>query len=163
MQSLTVFKFDENSDISTWSVIDDVVMGGKSSGKFYQNKEGKGIFDGHVSLEDNGGFSSLRYQFEALDTSSYSKITITIKGDGKSYKLRFKTKQSDSHSYITHFNTSKKWETLSFSLAEMTPIFRGRKLDLPNYKDNTIEEIAFIIGNKKEEDFMLELGAIILE
>ncbi|WP_158977900.1 CIA30 family protein [Cellulophaga sp. L1A9] len=163
MRFLPIFKFDKKTDISQWSIIDDVVMGGKSSGEFCLNEKGNGVFQGRVSLENNGGFSSLRYRFSALNSTAYSKIIITIKGDGKSYKLRFKTKQSDSHSYITHFNTSKNWETLAFSMAEMEPIFRGRKLDLPNYKDTTIEEIAFIIGNKEEEHFKLEIDEILLE
>ena len=42
----------------------DVVMGGKSSGSFALSPEGHGVFKGAVSLENNGGFSSLRYNCE---------------------------------------------------------------------------------------------------
>jgi len=32
------------------------------------------------------------------------------------------------------------------------PSFRGRKLDLPNFSHDYIEEIVFLIGNKKPEN-----------
>lgn len=163
MKSLTIFKFDKKVGLSQWLVIDDVVMGGKSSGKFHLSEEGKGVFQGRVSLENNGGFSSLRYRFDAVNTKPYANIIIRIKGDGKSYKMRFKTIQSDNHSYMTHFSTSKKWETLVFPLTEMEPVFRGQKLDIPKYNSETIEEIAFLVGNKKEENFQLEIDSILLK
>lgn len=37
-------------------------MGGKSSGDFYINESGNGVFEGFVSLANNGGFSSVRYR-----------------------------------------------------------------------------------------------------
>jgi hypothetical protein len=42
----------------------------------------------------------------------------------------------------------------------MYPSFRGRKLDQPNFSDDYIEEITFLIGNKKEEDFQLLIAKI---
>ena len=41
--------------------------------------------------------------------------------------------------------------------------FRGNKLNIPNYPIITLEEIAFLIANKKEESFQLEIDSIILE
>ena len=47
-------------------------MGGRSDGNFNLNKEGFAVFHGEVSLENNGGFSSLRYQFPEKDISGGS-------------------------------------------------------------------------------------------
>ena len=44
----------------------------------------------------------------------------------------------------------------------MYPAFRGRKLNKSNYDDEGIEEIAFLIGNKKAEAFKLEIDSIVL-
>ena len=41
--------------------------------------------------------------------------------------------------------------------------FRGYRLDIPNFKGQQMEEIAFLIGNKKEESFKLLIDSIILE
>jgi hypothetical protein len=38
--------------------------------------------------------------------------------------------------------------------------FRGRKLDKPNFSEKNIEEIAFLIGNKKAESFQLEINKL---
>ena len=91
MQSMKIFDFNKTSNIDNWKVIDDVVMGGKSSGTFYLNKEGKGVFKGSVSLENNGGFSSVKYQFKEIKIKQYSKIVLKIKGDGKTYQFRLKS------------------------------------------------------------------------
>ncbi len=162
MQSATIFDFNKTRDTSNWNIVDDVVMGGRSSGTFHLNKEGNGVFEGRVSLENNGGFSSLRYRFKKMNTKQYSKIILKVKGDGKTYQFRVKSKSSDYYSYITYFNTTKDWETIELSLSDMYPAFRGRKLNISNYDDEGIEEIAFLIGNKKAEAFKLEIDSIVL-
>ena len=43
------------------------------------------------------------------------------------------------------------------------PAFRGRTLNYPNFDKTTIEELAFLIGNKKAEDFKLIIDSITLE
>lgn len=163
MQSTFIFNFTKTADATLWKTIDDVVMGGRSSGKFYIRKEGIGVFTGRVSLENNGGFSSLRYRFNSMSTKSYSKIILKVKGDGKAYQFRIKNNVSDYFSYIASFTTSKEWETIEIQLADMYPAFRGRKLNISNYNSDSIEEVAFLIGNKKAEDFMLEIDSIVLK
>lgn len=163
MQTASIFEFNKTADISNWSVVDDVVMGGRSSGNFYLNSEGHGIFEGQVSLENNGGFSSVRYDFYKMSTKDFSKVIIKVKGDGKSYQFRVKSESSDYYSYITSFETSNDWETIELKLSNMYPAFRGRNLDMPNYDKESIEEIAFLIGNKKAESFKLEIESIVLK
>ena len=42
----------------------------------------------------------------------------------------------------------------------MYPAFRGRKLNIENYQGEKMQEIAFLIGNKKNENFRLEIDKI---
>jgi len=163
MQTAVIFEFNKKADFSNWNIVDDVVMGGRSSGNFYLDNKGHGIFEGKVSLENNGGFSSVRYSFEEKSTKGFSKVVIKVKGDGKSYQFRVKNKSADYYSYITSFKSSKDWETIELQLSEMNPAFRGRDLDMPNYDKESIEEIAFLIGNKKAESFKLEIESIVLK
>ncbi|WP_250629569.1 CIA30 family protein [Aureibaculum algae] len=163
MQTTTIFDFSTKSDTSNWKIVDDVVMGGRSSGSFQVNEAGHGVFKGRVSLENNGGFSSLRYNFDNISTTSYSKIMLKVKGDGKTYQFRVKSKASEYYSYIATFTTTTDWETIEISLSDMYPAFRGRKLQASNYDKESIEEIAFLIGNKKAEAFTLEIDSIILK
>jgi NADH dehydrogenase [ubiquinone] 1 alpha subcomplex assembly factor 1 len=158
-----IFDFTKDSDISLWRVVDDVVMGGVSEGIFRLNQDGNGLYSGKVSLDNNGGFSSLRYQFNEKDISKYSKIILKVKGDGKNYQFRVKNNFRNFYSYIKTFATSKDWQLIEIQLSEMYPAFRGRKLSLPNFSSDEIEEIAFLIGNKKDESFRLEIDKIYLE
>ncbi len=162
MEPMVLFDFDTQRDISNWRTIDDIVMGGRSNGNFKLNAAGHGIFNGEVSLENNGGFSSLRYRFSKKIVKGYTKVVLTIKGDGKNYQFRTKSSGYDRHSYVAKFTTTGKWETIEVLFGDMYPAFRGYQLDIPNYPAETLEEIAFLIGNKKAENFELVINSIVL-
>ena len=160
---LTIFEFSSDINTDSWRVVDDVVMGGVSSGNFSINEEGYGDYNGKVSLENNGGFSSLRCDFSSINVNNYTKVVLKIKGDGKDYQFRIKHKQSNYHSYIYTFSTDKKWQTIEIPLAKMHPAFRGKKLNIGNFNAITIEQIAFLIANKKNEYFQLLIKGIYLK
>lgn len=163
MSSMIIFDFTAQSDIQDWLVTDDSVMGGESSGTFKLNADGFGVFSGSVSLENNGGFSSVRYRFEKLKIKGYDKISIKLRGDGKRYQFRIKSNSGDYYSYISTFSTSGEWQEIEIPLKDMYPSFRGRKLDQPNFSNDYIEEIGFLIGNKKDEKFKLLIDKIELK
>ena len=79
LSSHIIFDFNKNSSISNWIVVDDVVMGGRSNGNFQLNKEGKGVFSGKISLDNNGGFSSVRYGFNKLNVEKFKSIVLKIR------------------------------------------------------------------------------------
>jgi hypothetical protein len=155
--------FDKASDIGQWYVVDDVVMGGRSNGNFTINEKGHAVFEGTVSLENNGGFSSVRHAFEPKNVSGYTKAVIRLKGDDKNYQFRVKSNRNDRHSYVYIFETSGKWQTIEIPLAEMQPSFRGYKLNKPNFSCEQLTEITFLVSNKKSEKFRLELDSIVLK
>ena len=163
MLSQTIFNFNKETLANEWIVTDDVVMGGKSSGKFTISKDGHGVFKGEVSLENNGGFSSVRYKFKKIGVLNFTSIILKIKGDGKKYQFRIKASSNDYYSYIGPFETTNKWQKIQISLNNMYPAFRGKTLDKPNFKEKFIEEVAFLIGNKKQENFELLIDSIELQ
>ena len=160
VQSQLIFDFNYTAPVNDWTVVDDVVMGGRSTGQFKIDSEGHGVYSGNVSLENNGGFSSLRYQFEKIRTHENSKIVIRLKGDGKQYQFRVKSNRNTYYSYTTTFKTSGDWENIIIDLKDMYPSFRGRTLNMPHFNENSIEELVFLIGNKKNESFELVLDRI---
>ncbi len=163
MNSPLIFDFNKDSDIQSWIIVDDVVMGGRSSGSFSLSAEGHGVFQGTVSLENNGGFSSVRYRFPKKQTKEYTRVVIRLKGDGKEYQFRIKSDASDYYSYITTFPTTGEWQDVEIPLKDMYPSFRGRRLNQPNFSKESIEEVAFLIGNKKKEKFKLLLDSLALK
>jgi len=160
MTSQIIFDFHENADLRNWIVVDDVVMGGRSMGSLTINEEGQGVFSGAVSLENNGGFSSVRYNFDSTEIAEFTKVVLTIRGDGKRYQFRVKTDRDDYYSYVSPFKTSGDWQEVEISLKGMYPTFRGRVLDQPNFPCQRFEEIAILIGNKKQERFQLLIDKI---
>ncbi|MDG1244902.1 MAG: CIA30 family protein [Polaribacter sp.] len=158
-----IFNFTKEANLSSWQVIDDGVMGGRSQGNFAINEEGNAVFEGTVSLDNYGGFSSVRHRLLEKDISKYTKVLLRIKGDGKKYQFRIKEKRRDYYSYITTFQTTNKWQTITLEMHQMYPAFRGRTLNMDNLKPNKIEEIAILIGNKKAEKFRLEIDSISLQ
>ena len=138
-------------------------MGGVSQGKFSIDTDGNGVFEGTISLEKNGGFSSVRYVFDKNKANPQSTISIRLKGDGKAYQFRIKDKNTTNYSYITSFKTSGNWETINIKLSDLYPSFRGRKLDLRNFNSDSFEEIVFLIANKQNESFQLVLDKIDLK
>lgn len=163
MNTIIIYDFNKASANNDWKIIDDGVMGGLSQGKFLIDSDGNGVFQGTISLENKGGFSSVRYQFDKINTNKESKIVIHLKGDGKQYQFRIKDKYDSYYSYITTFDTSGEWETIEIKLADLYPSFRGQQLNLPNFKSDSLEEIVFLIGNKKNESFKLILDKIELK
>ncbi len=158
-----IFKFESGVSINGWRVVDDRVMGGRSQGNFEVNSEGLGVFEGYVTTENNGGFSSLRYNFDGLKTTGFTSVVLKLKGDGKPYQFRVKESDNQRHSYIYSFTTSGEVEEIIIPLKDFVPSFRGYTLDIPNFNADKIEEIAFLIGNKIKENFRLEIESISLK
>ena len=160
INTLVIFDFTKDADVRNWYVVNDTVMGGESAGKMGVDTEGNGMFQGHVSLDNNGGFSSIRYDAGKTKLQGYSKFVIKLKGDGKDYQFRVKTKSNEYYSYIFSFSTTGNWQTIEIPFNIMNASFRGRSLDMANFPGEYLEEIGFLIGNKKAEDFKLAIDNI---
>ena len=158
-----IFDFNNNSNLKRWNVVDDGVMGGLSKGKLVINDEGHALYSGFVTTDNNGGFSSVRHNFDSKDVSNYNYVVLKVKGDGKPYQFRIKENISQRFSFIQTFETTGEWELIKIPFKDFYPSFRGYKLNRPNFKGESIEEIAFLIGNNKKEDFKLIIDSIQLE
>ena len=163
LKPMVLSDFSSSAEIDKWSVVNDGVMGGVSRASLKRTSGGKALFSGHVSTENYGGFSSIRYNLEQRDISAYRYVVLRLKGDGKQYQFRLKETPSQRHSYIATFKTSGEWETIRIALASFYPGYRGMVLDIPNYSAGSLGQIGILIANKKEEDFSLEISSIVLE
>jgi NADH dehydrogenase [ubiquinone] 1 alpha subcomplex assembly factor 1 len=157
---IVIFDFNAKSDTTNWRTVNDGVMGGISESSFSLGSDGNGVFEGTVSLENNGGFCSVQHFFKVINLESKKVFVIRLKGDGKKYQFRAKSSRNDYYSYVYEFQTTNNWESIEIPIRDMSPSFRGRRLDMPNYEGAFLEEIAFLIGNKKGESFQLQLDKI---
>jgi hypothetical protein len=160
MNTTIVFDFNTDSDLINWRIVDDGVMGGLSDGSFSIDENGHGVFKGNISLQNNGGFSSLRHYFSYMDVSEKDSVVLRVKGDGKPYEFRVKHDRQAYYSYVYTFTTSGDWEEIVIPLSEMSPAYRGRSLNIPDFNHDTIGELTFLFGNKKPESFQLLIDKI---
>jgi hypothetical protein len=158
-----IFDFKPDSSLEDWYVVNDGVMGGLSRGNLKLDAAGHGLFSGRISLENNGGFSSVRYDCGPTDLNGYRFISLKVKGDGQRYQFRIKANRKDYYSYISYFETTGEWQVLKLPLDSMYPVFRGRRLDMPHFSGNALEEIGILIGNKEAATFELRIDSIGLE
>ncbi|WP_281540247.1 CIA30 family protein [Maribacter aestuarii] len=161
--SALIYNFKNHNNGKPCYIVDDGVMGGLSEGKIIVNQAGNGVFSGYVTTENNGGFSSVRYEMDKKDVSRFSKVVIKLKGDGKEYQFRIKSDASQRYSYVKSFMTSGDWELIRLSFNDFIPMFRRNTLKKPNYQGKIMEEVAFLIGNNRKENFTLEIEKIYLE
>ncbi len=160
MNPIVLFNFNVKSNIDNWRVVDDNVMGGISSSKFFVDASGNGVFKGSVSLENNGGFCSVQHYPKPVSLKEKKVFSIRLKGDGKKYQFRVKSERSNYYSYIYEFQTTTDWQTIEIPITQLYASFRGRTIDIPNYDGASLEEIAFLVGNKKNKDFQLMIDKI---
>jgi len=85
--SRELFRFDTLVSVADWSAIDDSVMGGVSHSRLRHDAAGHAVFEGVVSLENSGGFASVRSRPLDLGVSGAANYTLEVRGDGKRYKL----------------------------------------------------------------------------
>jgi len=163
LNSTLLFDFSPDVDMRSWRIVNDTVMGGRSNCSFRLNNDGHGVFSGRVSLENNGGFSSVRHRFRPVDVAEKSKLILRLKGDGKRYQIRIKDSSRRYYSYITYIDSSTDWATYELNLGDFYPYYRGYELNRPNFAHGAIEEMSILIGNKKAEAFELLVDRIELQ
>ncbi len=158
-----IFIFSTQTNLKEWRIVNDGVMGGKSKSSLVLTDAGHGQFSGRVSLANNGGFASVQFNTTVKLAKEDKFIVLRVKGDGKSYEFRLKNDISQSESYVHKFTTSGEWQTIKLAIKEFYPQFRGRKLNIENFNFENIEQLSFLIANKKEEDFKLLIDWIGVE
>ena len=163
VEAKIIYDFSKVENLDGWYVVDDVVMGGKSKGKLKIKNGDTGVFSGKISLDNYGGFSSVRYYLGKLNVKKNKYVTIILSGDNKYYQLRIRSSRNDRHVYTKKFFAKNGWQEIRIPLDSMEPYFRGQRLRMSKFDKKYISEIGFLIGNKVRENFELKIRSIMLE
>lgn len=158
--------FAENSSEPRWAAVNDGVMGGRSSGA-PTVKDGVLEFSGSLSLENNGGFASIRTRDYALNLSNASAVVLRVRGDGRRYQLRLATNaqyRGITVSYGAEFDApAGQWTEVRVSFDSLRPSARGTMLDGPPFDPAQIKELGLLIGDKHAGPFLLAVDWIGVE
>jgi NADH dehydrogenase [ubiquinone] 1 alpha subcomplex assembly factor 1 len=157
-----LFDFATTTNIPNWQVVNDDVMGGVSASSFGVTN-GIGVFRGVVSLENNGGFASVRSSPAKRNLAGLDAFVVRVRGDGRRYKFTVRTESSFHRPIYQCAFTTKlgEWEEHRLAFKEFVPTFRGRALtDVPALDPAKVVSMGFLISDKQEGPFKLDVAWI---
>ncbi|HTY88094.1 MAG TPA: CIA30 family protein [Candidatus Acidoferrum sp.] len=157
----TLFDFSAATN-AAWQIVNDDVMGGVSTSSFSMTN-GVATFRGTVSLENNGGFASVRSSPVLQNLAGHEALIVRVRGDGRRYKFTVRTESGfDTPIYQCAFTTRRgEWEEVRLPFKDFVPTFRGRVLtDVPPLNPAKVSTVGFLIADKQAGPFRLEVAAI---
>jgi monofunctional biosynthetic peptidoglycan transglycosylase len=159
--SCILFDFT-SKDVRPWSSVDDGVMGGVSRSRM-QIINGRAVFSGNVSLDFGGGFASVRSDAGFWDLHGFKGISLTVRGDGRRYKLILKSDTGlGGINWQAPFQTTAgESRVVHVSFDELTAVYRGsRAMNPPPFDIRRIATIGILISDKQAGHFRLEIERI---
>jgi hypothetical protein len=151
----------DSKNLLNWKIVNDTVMGGRSDATLKVKNNLHGIFNGYLSLQNNGGFSSIRAYYPP-DLTNLKSITIRVKGDGRKYSFRVRGDTSNWASYTHSFDTvDGEWDEKELKIDDFYPVYRGYYLDdMPLLSELVIKEIGIMLSDKQTGPFELKIDWI---
>jgi len=166
LMATTLLDFDDAAEAAPWYAVDDVVMGGVSRSGFDLPEPGIARFSGRVSLENGGGFASVRTPPRDWGTAGATAFVLRVRGDGRSYKLTVRTGDGfDGVQYQARFAPpAGEWTEVRLPIASFVPTFRGRTLaGVPPLDPAEVRALGFMVSDKQAGPFELLVDRIAVE
>jgi NADH dehydrogenase [ubiquinone] 1 alpha subcomplex assembly factor 1 len=149
----------------TWSSVNDTVMGGRSSSDLTWNQQNELVWTGRLSLENNGGFVSIRTQGAKLDWAEYDGLEVVLDGAGRDIQVtaqrRDMTVRAGGYRALIH--TQAKGETRIFVPFSAFVLKRfGRQINGPTLTSGLqlASELGLLMADKREGPFQIILKSI---
>jgi len=161
--TIPIINFDNPLHQLAWKSIDDVVMGGRSQSRMVISDNNTALFEGHVSLENFGGFASIRSLPQEHDLSAFQGLQIRVRGDGRIYQMRLISSQNYAGiNHVAEFRTqAAQWQNIQIPFRSFRPTFRGMPVPFaPRLNTSHIYTFGFLIARKQAGHFRLEIDSI---
>lgn len=159
----TLFDFTGADAANEWQSVNDGVMGGVSEGKFKISDRKTMEFFGTLSLENNGGFASVRTKAKKLGLVNGDALVAKVKGDGREYSLNlYLNKPLIAFSYRATVQTKKdEWIEVKIPLDKFEATSFGRVVkDAGPVDPKEVNALGFMLSDKKAGPFKLDLESI---
>jgi monofunctional biosynthetic peptidoglycan transglycosylase len=158
-----LFDFSGTETAQQWQTVNDGVMGGRSDGNMKVDDNGAMEFYGTLSLENNGGFASIRSRARRLDLQLDDTLAARVKGDGRRYTLNlYVPSRRMAYSYRVEFQTKKdEWIEVRVPLKDLVATSFGRIVNGAGPVDaQKVSSVGFLLGDKKAGPFKLQIDWI---
>ena len=158
-----LFDFQAPNNSPAWQIVNDDVLGGVSTSCFQILTNGGAVFSGVVSLENNGGFASVRSGPARYNLMTCGYFVIRLRGDGRRYKFTARTETGfNTPLYQCAFVTKRgEWEEHRLPFKQFIPTLRGGVLSgEPPLDPAKVTSVGFLISDNQAGPFQLELAWI---
>jgi NADH dehydrogenase [ubiquinone] 1 alpha subcomplex assembly factor 1 len=159
----TLFDFTGADAAKDWQNVNDGVMGGVSEGKFRITDTKTLEFFGTLSLENNGGFASVRSRAKTLGLAKGDTVVAKVRGDGRDYTLNlYLNTPLVAFSYRATVQTKKdEWIEVKVPLVRFEATSFGRVVrDAGAVEPQEVNALGFMVSDKKAGPFKLEVESI---
>jgi len=136
-------------------------MGGVSTGNFKFTEGNTLLFTGKLSLENHGGFASIRSKTDVMNLEGVKTFKLRVKGDGKYYHFNISSSNFIADpGFQAKFKTQKDtWQEVELNLEEFSPAF-GSTYSKDNLKMSAIKLMGVVIEDKQAGKFKIEVDWI---
>ncbi|MEO8268543.1 MAG: CIA30 family protein [Aureliella sp.] len=155
-----LFDFTGVDAAKEWQTVNDGVMGGVSEGKFKITDNNTLEFFGKLSLENNGGFASVRTKGKKLGLENGDTLVVKVRGDGREYEMNLYVPTIQiAYSYRAVFQTKKdEWIEIKLPLDKFDATSFGQVVkNAGQVNPATVNGIGFILSDKKAGPFKMEI------
>ena len=138
-------------------------MGGVSESKVKITDKKTLEFFGTLSLENNGGFASVRSKAKKLGLENGDTLIARVRGDGREYSMNlYLNKPLVAFSYRAAVQTKRdEWIEVKLPLDKFEATSFGRPVKHAGPVDpKEINALGFMLGDKKAGPFKLEVESI---
>ena len=157
--------FTNKEKVGDWYIVNDGVMGGLSKGNASIGKDGL-LFYGTVSLDNNGGFTSLRSPYSNFSLGQYTSVEIKYRSKGVRQAFQMEV---DRRFYLPNYKiplqNTEDWTIVRVQLEEVQQYRMGsktgRSLDIDTLAD--IIRVGYITNEKRAGDFAFEVAYVKFE
>jgi monofunctional biosynthetic peptidoglycan transglycosylase len=155
-----LFEFTGADAAKAWQPVNDGVMGGVSEGKVKISDKKTLEFYGTLSLENNGGFASVRSKAKKLGLAKGDVLVARVRGDGREYSMNlYVPRPLIAFSYRATVPTKKdEWIEVKLPLDKFQATSFGRIVkDAGPVDPAELNGLGFLLADKKAGPFRLQV------
>lgn len=159
-----LYRFCPHTQFAPWLPADDGLMGGVSCSSFARTADGHAAFRGCVSLENNGGFCSVRSPDLPARLTGGAAIALRVRGDGRTYTLCLHTRTLlPGTSYRCRFTPpAGEWVRVVLPFADFVLMRFGQRAGVSPVDPAAVTGLSLLVADRQEGPFTLEVAEVTL-
>ena len=157
-----LFDFSQPDAAARWQIVNDGVMGGRSTSKAEMLTNGQMRFAGMLSLENNGGFASVRSKPDSEGSTSLGLragdvIVMRVQGDGRKYTFNlYLPDRRTAFSHQLEFQTqANQWTEIQLPIDRFAAHSFGRPVRGATLDPTRVHSLGILLADKRAGEFQI--------